>query len=275
MYSREPLKDFARHLFDAQVDHAAKLPNADAAESFIEGLLAVLFPHFSTCPCRQVKQLEARLTGLEAELTSILAPLEHNMPGRSEEVSHSFFSRLPKVYDLLVQDAEAIYLGDPAADSVDEVIAAYPGFYVISVYRIAHEFHQARIPILPRMVTELAHRRTGIDIHPAASIGHSFCIDHGTGIVVGETTEIGDRVKLYQGVTLGALSVDKGMACSKRHPTVESDVVIYSNATILGGETRIGHHSIIGGNVWLTESVPPNSMVYHQGEVRVHTSANA
>ena len=169
-------------------------------------------------------------------------------------------------------DAEAIYQGDPAAESVDEVISAYPGFYAIAIFRIAHEFYKLNVPIFPRILTENAHQRTGIDIHPGATVGERFFIDHGSGIVIGETTVIGDDVKIYQGVTLGALSVDKTLASSKRHPTIEHNVVLYSNATILGGSTVIGHDSVIGGNVWLTESVPPYSVVYHKSEVRVRSS---
>jgi serine O-acetyltransferase len=162
-----------------------------------------------------------------------------------------------------LEDAEAIFRGDPAAKSVDEVILAYPGFLAIAVYRVAHWFHNRGVPTLPRMISEHAHKLTGIDIHPGATIGRSFVIDHGTGIVIGETTVIHDNVKIYQGVTLGALSVDKSLANTKRHPTIERDVVIYANATILGGDTVVGAGSVVGGNVWLTESVSPGSRVYH------------
>jgi len=154
-------------------------------------------------------------------------------------------------------------------------ISAYPGFLAIAFHRVAHEFYRLGVPIFPRILAEVAHQRTGVDIHPGATIGEAFCIDHGTGIVIGETTVIGDRVKIYQGVTLGALSVDKALSTSKRHPTIEDDVVIYSNATILGGATVVGHHSVIGGNVWLTSSVPPHSVVYHSSEVRVRNGAAA
>jgi serine O-acetyltransferase len=188
---------------------------------------------------------------------------------RVEETADQFFSRLPEIHQLLWLDAEAIHAGDPAAESVDEVVSAYPGFFAIAVYRIAHVFYSLEVPIFPRILSEVAHQRTGIDIHPGAKIGRSFFIDHGTGIVVGETTIIGDNVKIYQGVTLGALSVDKSLCATKRHPTIEDRVVIYSNATILGGETIIGHDSVIGGNVWLTESVPPHSVVYHKSEIHV------
>ena len=178
-------------------------------------------------------------------------------------------ANIPEIYRLLKTDIHAILDGDPAAKSEFEVIRAYPGFFAIAFYRLAHELHRLEIPLVPRILTEFAHSKTGIDIHPAAEIDESFFIDHGTGVVIGETTNIGKHVKLYQGVTLGALSVDKSMANQKRHPTVEDNVVIYSGATILGGNTVIGNNSTIGGNVWLTKSVPPFSMVYHKPEIKV------
>ena len=165
---------------------------------------------------------------------------------------------------LCVEDAEAIVMGDPASFDEKEVIRSYPGFLAIAVYRIAHLMHKINIPYLPRIFTEYAHGRTGVDIHPGAKIGKRFCIDHATGIVIGETTIIGNNVKIYQGVTLGALSVRKDMAKTKRHPNIEDNVIIYAGATILGGETTIGKGSIIGGNVWITKSVPPRSRVYYQ-----------
>jgi serine O-acetyltransferase len=169
-------------------------------------------------------------------------------------------------------DAYAIVKGDPAAADVDEVIRSYPGFYAIAVYRIAHIFHNLSIPYLPRILTEHAHEKTGIDINPGAKIGKGFCIDHGTGIVIGETAVIGDNVKIYQGVTLGALSVEKEMAKSKRHPTIGDNVVIYSGATILGGKTVVGDYSTIGGNVWLIKSVPAYSRVYHRSQIDISNS---
>jgi serine O-acetyltransferase len=166
----------------------------------------------------------------------------------------------------LAADVLATYHGDPAAKSYDEVIFSYPGILAITVYRIAHQLVNLGVPLLPRIMTEYAHSITGIDIHPAATIGKSFVIDHGTGVVIGESTEIGDHARIYQGVTLGALSIPKGASDEfrgkKRHPTIEDDVIIYSGATILGGETVIGARSVIGGNVWLTESVPPDTTVF-------------
>ena len=166
-------------------------------------------------------------------------------------------------------DAKAIFDCDPAAGDLEEVINIYPGFFAISIYRVANQFWKVGLTKCARIISEHVHSKTGIDIHPAATIGNAFAIDHGTGIVIGQTTVIGDRVKIYQGVTLGALQVSKSLHETKRHPTIENDVIIYSNATILGGETVIGHDTIIGGNVWVTKSIPPNSMVFHKNEIVV------
>jgi len=180
-----------------------------------------------------------------------------------EGVIERFLERLPGIRTLLSEDVEAAYEGDPAAKSFAEIVVAYPSIRAIAIYRIAHELHLLGLPILPRMMTEYAHDRTGIDIHPGARIGRRFFIDHGTGVVIGETTEIGDNVRLYQGVTLGAKSPRGGetLRGKKRHPTIEEDVTIYAGATILGGETIIGEGTVIGGNVWLIESVAPFSKV--------------
>jgi serine O-acetyltransferase len=180
----------------------------------------------------------------------------------AELIVESFFEEIPVIRRKLSLDMQANFRGDPAAKSFEEVILSYPGFQAITVHRLAHYFWKAQVPLIPRMMSEMVHGSTGIDIHPGAEIGESFFIDHGTGVVIGETTIIGNNVKLYQGVTLGALSVKKEEGNRKRHPTIEDNVTIYSNATILGGETVIGRGSIIGGNVWITESVPPNTTVY-------------
>jgi len=177
-------------------------------------------------------------------------------------VVEEFFEELPKIRVILERDLEAAVRGDPAAKSANEVILSYPGFQAITVHRMAHFLWTRQVPIIPRMMSELVHGRTGIDIHPGAQIDESFFIDHGTGVVIGETTIIGKNVKLYQGVTLGALSVRKEESDHKRHPTIEDDVTIYANATILGGETVIGSGSVIGGSVWITQSVPPGSKIY-------------
>jgi serine O-acetyltransferase len=197
------------------------------------------------------------------------------VPGeRSAELAAKFCQLLPGTYELLRADAEAIVAGDPAAESLEEVVVAYPGFLAITVHRLAHVLHTLAVPLVPRLLAEVAHARTGIDIHPGAQIGRSFCIDHGTGIVIGETAVIGDGVKIYQGVTLGALSVVKSTAGKKRHPTIEDRVVIYANATVLGGDTTVGHDSIIGGNVWITTSVPPRSYVHQTSQVSVRRVAD-
>ena len=190
---------------------------------------------------------------------------------RAEEICTVFAGRLPEVKRLLLLDVEALYEGDPAAVSREEVMISYPGFRAITIYRIAHELYRLKAPLVPRIMTEYAHERTGIDIHPGATIGEYFFIDHGTGIVVGETTVIGDHVKLYQGVTLGAKSFEldengNPVKKIKRHPDIGSHVVIYANATILGGDTVIGDHCVIGGNTWLTRSVEAGSVVSYREE---------
>ena len=185
-----------------------------------------------------------------------------------------FLVGLPDILEKLNQDAKCLYQHDPAANSVEEVILAYPGFFAIAVYRLSHEFQKNNMPLVPRMMSEYAHRLTGIDIHPGATIGSPFFIDHGTGVVIGESAVIRNHVKIYQGVTLGALQVSKDMKDTKRHPTVEDDVTIYAGSTILGGDTVIGAHSTIGGNVWLTQSVPPNSMVYQTSEIKLKRKVN-
>ena len=189
-----------------------------------------------------------------------------------EEIAAHFFEQLKTIQEQLILDADFILSSDPAAKEKIEVIAVYPGFFAIFCYRIAHILAKIAVPLLPRMITEYAHKVTGIDIHPNAIIGTPFSIDHGTGIVIGETAVIGINIKMYQGVTLGALSVDKKEASVKRHPTIEDNVILYAGCTILGGNTTIGHHSTIGGNVWLTESIAPYSIVYHKSEVIVRNS---
>jgi serine O-acetyltransferase len=238
-----------------------------AAGTFALGVLGVLFAHHSATPYRDEASLVAAIDHVRGQLTALLALVSpRTEPGMAAQAER-FMAQLPAIHDALLLDAEAQELGDPAATSRDEVILAYPGFRAIALHRIAHALHELGVPLVPRLIGELAHRDTGIDIHPAASIGAAFSIDHGSGVVVGETAVIGDRVKLYQGVTLGAASVRKDLANTKRHPTVGDDVVIYANATILGGDTIIGAGSIIGGNVWVTRSVPPGSVVSHESTI--------
>ena len=191
-------------------------------------------------------------------------------PGRdAKEIVDDFVVALPEVRRLVETDVQAAYDGDPAATSRMEVVMAYPGLYAVTIHRLAHVLYKLKVPIIPRVMSELAHSKTGIDIHPGATIGERFFIDHGTGVVIGETTVIGRNVRLYQGVTLGGLSFEKDSNGAlvkglKRHPNIEDNVVIYANATILGGDTTIGHDSEIGGNVWIKESVPPYSRVYNK-----------
>ncbi len=231
-------------------------------------VLGMLFPHYSgsvVCSEEAIEDDVIRVAESLGHLERAIGTLHEVMP---DQLVERFLSGLPQVVDTLEADAGAILEGDPAARSYDEVVLTYPGFYAIAVYRIAHLLWTLGLPLLPRLLTEFAHEKTGIDIHPGATIGRRFCIDHGTGVVVGETTLIGDGVKLYQGVTLGALTVEKALADRKRHPTIEDEVVIYAGATILGGTTVVGHHSVVAGNAWLTQSVPPNSVVSRKSEVR-------
>ncbi len=245
-------------------------PTPQQVAGFFDDLLGVLFPNFSSNAVQSKEALEWRFTELSTELESLIG-------GQKKTTSllvKQFFSKLPTVYEQLNKDVDAIYAGDPAATEREEVIRAYPGFYAIAAYRIAHELLTAGVDKIPRSITELAHSRTGIDIHPGARIGERFFIDHGTGVVIGETTIIGDDVKIYQGVTLGALSVDKAQVNVKRHPTIGDRVVIYSGATVLGGTTEIGSDSIIGGNTWLTKSVPTHSRVYYKPTVEQEVKQN-
>jgi serine O-acetyltransferase len=201
----------------------------------------------------------------EQDCQAVLADSD-DFEAMAQQKAVDFLRRLPDVRLLLEQDVESAFLGDPAAKSHHEIVFCYPGLEAISVYRLAHEMLLLGIPLIPRMMTECAHSKTGIDIHPGARIGPGFFIDHGTGVVIGETCDIGRNVKLYQGVTLGALSFPRDAAGNiirgmKRHPTLEDDVVVYANATILGGDTVIGHHAVIGSNVWLMQSVDPYTVV--------------
>jgi serine O-acetyltransferase len=240
----------------------------ERARRFADGTLALLFPQLDLAAHRDADGLDALARELHELLAGLVAQVAYAEPGtplNAAAVADAFLDGLPVIHASLVLDAQAHYTGDPAARSIDEVILAYPGFRAVGMYRIANRLWRLSVPLLPRLVTALAHEQTGIDLHPGSTIGRAFSIDHGTGVVVGETTVIGDRVKLYQGVTLGAASVSKALAHRKRHPTVGDDVVIYANATILGGDTVIGEGSVIGGNVWLTHSVPPGSVVTHEG----------
>ncbi|GAB4438094.1 MAG: hypothetical protein OHK0011_20990 [Turneriella sp.] len=245
------------------------LPSKDTAGRFIARLLDLLFAGSHLTQHEDLAAWNAELEKLQQDLYLLLLPFVESAT-RSAEISSDFFhTQLPVIYEVLWQDAEAAYAGDPAAENLQEVVLAYPGFYGVAAYRIAHYLHGLVIPTLPRLLSEHAHEKTGIDIHPGAKIGRSFFMDHGTGIVIGGTSVIADNVKIYQGVTLGALSVDKSLASTKRHPTIEEGVVIYAGATILGGDTVIGRYSVIGGNTWIVESVQPYSVVYNKSSSRV------
>lgn len=241
-------------------------PDKQIAEDFIDELFFFMFG------THEKKLGEEKLVEQYESLKNTFSALLYELIKNEEKVKqHTFslFEAVPGIYQSLLLDAEAILKFDPAAQSIEEVLVAYPGFYATAIYRISHQLHTQGIKTLPRILSEYAHSKTGIDIHPGAEIGESFFIDHGTGIVIGETSIIGNNVKVYQGVTLGALNVAKSAASTKRHPTIEDHVIIYSGATILGGDTIIGHDCIIGGNVWLTYSVPPFSVVYHKSEIQV------
>jgi serine O-acetyltransferase len=243
-------------------------------QEFAHNLLEILFPQISERRFTSADQLFYAVLDSKIQLATILDCFALNYPEvgeRKGQIIEEFLGRLFDVEKMLQADAQYILEEDPAAESIEEVITCYPGFFAIAIYRLAHELYLMEVPVLPRVLTEYAHEKSSVDIHPGAKIASPFFIDHGTGIVVGETAVIGKNVKIFQGVTLGALSVDKKMQKTQRHPTIEDNCLIYSNATILGGKTVIGHDSIIGGNVWLTESVEPKSQLYHLAETK-HTT---
>jgi serine O-acetyltransferase len=257
------------------------LPSLDSAIDIIDRARRILFPGYFIHSRVDDMNLEYFLGEEETAFFQILSEqitlcirhecLRYNQPcthceERGQETALEFLKALPRLRSMLSKDVRAALDGDPAAKSTDEIIFSYPGLFAVTVYRVAHQLFTQAVPLMPRMMTEYAHNKTGIDIHPGARIGESFFIDHGTGVVIGETTVIGNRVRIYQGVTLGALSVPWGatdkLREQKRHPTIEDDVIIYSGATILGGHTVIGARSVIGGNVWITESIPQDRQVF-------------
>jgi serine O-acetyltransferase len=264
-FAREPWLDA---LWQARSAHALPARAVERSARFADAALALLFPHFAG----DLDGGPGRVRREHAEFAAATATLfgSFGAPDGERAAAH-FLDRLPALRADLLADADFLVASDPAATSVDEVILAYPGFLATACYRLAHAVRAAGVPLLPRLVTEYAHQRTGIDIHPGAEIGVPFAIDHGTGIVIGETAHVGVRVRMYQGVTLGALSVEKGLASAKRHPSIGDDVVLYANATVLGGRTVVGAGSVIGGNVWLTRSVPDRTVVAHQ-PMHTHTS---
>jgi serine O-acetyltransferase len=257
------------------------LPSLDCTVDIIERARRILFPGYFIRSRVDDLNLEYYLGEEATSFFEILSEqitlcirhecLRYNQPcthceEKGQATAIEFLKELPRLRTMLSNDVRAALEGDPATKSTDEIIFSYPGLLAITVYRMAHQLFEQGIPLMPRIMTEYAHNKTGIDIHPGARIGESFFIDHGTGVVIGETTVIGNRVRIYQGVTLGALSVPRGatekLRTQKRHPTIEDDVIIYSGATILGGDTVIGARSVIGGNVWITESIPADRHVF-------------
>ncbi len=261
---------FISALTDERAHVPMPRPLRAMAEEFATSTLALLFPAFARGARTGSLSVESDARHVERLLHDATASLVEDAD--HARVVEQFLHALPAVRTALIADADAILAGDPAATTFEEVVLAYPGFLAIAVHRFAHELYVLGVPLFPRLVSEWSHRETGIDIHPGAEIGLGFAIDHGTGVVIGETSRIGDRVRVYQGVTLGALAVNKRLANKKRHPTIGNDVVIYANATILGGNTIIGDGSIVGGNVWLTSSVPPRSVVQFSSRIEQRSS---
>ena len=247
---------------------------ADTVEIVTE-LQSLMFPDYFASDSLAGKNTEQKLDTLllllKRQLTAAYSFFGESTVVDTESLAYSILAEMPRIKSLLIKDVQAIYEGDPAARSPEEVIISYPGFFAISVYRIAHELYRLGIPYLPRIMTEYAHEKTGVDIHAGATVGEYFFIDHGTGIVIGETTTIGDHVKIYQGVTLGAKSFEldeegNPVKGTKRHPDIGNNCIIYANATVLGGNTKIGDGTVIGANVWVTRSVDPGSVVYYNNK---------
>lgn len=213
--------------------------------------------------------LEDSLIELETVFKELVNIVCWSKAKNCHEIWDDYLHLFPNILEQLKQDAGTLESNDPAAQSLEEVYLCYPGFYATAVYRLSRPLYLKGLPLIPRLMTEYAHKITGVDIHPGADIGCCFFIDHATGVVIGETAIIKNNVRLYQGVTLGALWISKSIKNTKRHPTVEDNVTIYANATVLGGETVIGKNSILGGNVWITKSIPPNSLVYHTPEIKI------
>ena len=266
-YSLTPVPNntqaFLAQLGEARAAYALPARLHESVRDWMRSVLSLLFPHAAPPGARSDDLgIRSEYDAVASTLQALLRELSPAGDRASADVE-ALMAALPGVRSRLYADAEAIHRMDPAAKSVDEVFLAYPGFLATICHRVAQPLWLRDVPIIPRLLTEWAHERTGVDLHPGATIGERFAIDHGTGIVVGETSRIGNDVRLYQGVTLGALRVNKGLTHVQRHPTIEDDVTIYANATILGGNTVIGKGSVIGGNVWLTHSVPAGSIVTH------------
>ena len=255
--------------------HTVMVPSRPEVIKIVKRIQHLMFPEYFLVPeddgFTREQIADKVFLGLKRQLTASYSFFDEDSVVDTEELAYEILDEIPRVKEMLIKDIIALYEGDPAARSPEEVILSYPGFYAISIYRLAHEFYVRKIPYIARLMTEFAHEKTGIDIHAGATIGEYFFIDHGTGIVIGETTTIGERVKIYQGVTLGAKSFeldDDGnpIKGTTRHPDIGDNVVIYANATILGGNTKIGNGCVIGGNVWLTHSVPDGQVVYYNAK---------
>lgn len=256
-------------------DHYRRLPTCpppSAVEGWFDDLLGLLVPEYLSKAFEDEAAFVAFAESLRERCIALVDRCPSGGPQRSASVTDALFDRLPSVHARLEEDVQAMLDGDPAARNRDEVVRTYPGVRAMAAYRVGYALWDLGVPLFARMISEYAHRLTGIDIHPAASIGRRFCIDHGTGIVIGATAVVGNDVKIYQGVTLGGLSVRKQDADVKRHPTIEDRVVLYSGATVLGGDTVVGHDSVIGGNVWLTYSVPPFSKLTYRASLEMNES---
>lgn len=254
--------------------YSGKCPHLckDTITDFTINTIKLLFPQLSQTHYCSQDELKEAFTELKEKLNYIFKCIEKETSSNnldSDKIVNGFFEKLLKIEQQLSADAKFIADEDPSSTGINEVILCYPGFYAIAVYRIANYFYKNNVPLLPRIISEYAHQLTGIDIHPGATIGSPFFIDHGTGIVIGETTIIGNNCKVFQGVTLGALSVKKKYKSVKRHPTIEDNCLIYSNTTILGGDTTIGKNTVIGGNTWITKSIAENSQVYHNHNFKI------
>lgn len=260
-----PENEFVQHLYEEHKE-AARCPAPALVNGFFDDLLGMMFPEVSSKQYNDLNDFRRAFNTLKEDFRFVLSRRLERTDQEDEGILQRFFAALPEYRGMLEEDIKAMYYGDPAARSLTEVVRTYPGFYAIAAHRIAHHLCREGLHLIARIIASNAHSKTCIDIHPAARIGRHFCIDHGTGVVIGETTRIGSHVKIYQGVTLGAVSVKKEDAAVKRHPSIEDHVVIYAGATILGGSTTVGHHSIIGGNVWLTQSTAPYSKIYYKGD---------
>lgn len=253
------INKFQPPFFDIPIDK-------NEMESVIEKLYCLMYPISSQI---NKESIHFELQSIADLLLCTIAQLTNE--AEANIIVEKFFEDFPEMQRRLTKDANSYLANDPAAKSLEEVILTYPGFFALSVHRIAHKFHELGVPLIPRLFSEYAHSKVGIDIHPGAKIGKNLFLDHGTGIVIGETSVVGNNVKIYQGVTLGALYLEKALSSVKRHPTVEDNVVIYAGATILGGDTVIGRHSTIGGGAWVTRSVIPYSLVYNKLDVKIKT----